>query len=75
MTGSHQIPYLFFFDGKEISIVEEYEPETILKDAIYFINRYEGHLSALEKTEYFENILLVIRNHLDPPGWYKLPSN
>lgn len=25
MTGSHQISYLFFFDGKEMSIVKEYE--------------------------------------------------
>jgi|GEM_PF-5722967 len=74
-TGTHHRPYIFFFDGEEVFIVEEYDPEKILKDAIYFINRYEKNLTPLEKTKYFENILLVVKNHLERPGWIKFPSN
>jgi hypothetical protein len=69
IIGPHEKPFLAFFNGKEMSIIKDYDPFIIIQKSIMFINEYETNLSSFEKATYLENISFVVKKNILPDGW------
>lgn len=69
IIGSHEKPFLAFFDGNEMLVEKEYKTFELIDRSISFIRKYESEISELEKATYLENISFVIKKNILPDGW------
>lgn len=71
---SHSRPFILFYDGKDIDIKKEYNPDDILKQTIDFVNTHQSHLHKKEKVAYYKRIIETIFYNLNPPNMLPPPQ-
>lgn len=71
---SHSRSFILFFDGEEIDIEKNYNPEYILKKSISFINKYQNQLDEMDRARYYQRIIEAVILILNPPNMVPPPE-